>query len=110
MGSAGVSSNGGLSNGVTGSKGEVNSFFFFQLPPVLQISLGHSDWIRGVARGERGRGEGGGQAQRRHSQREEKTSADEEQSEGRGGGGGGDLRAADRLPGQQAVAFRGGQC
>ena len=27
MGSAGVSSNGGLSNGVTGSKGEVNSFF-----------------------------------------------------------------------------------
>ena len=28
MGSAGVSSNGGLSNGVTGSKGEVISFFF----------------------------------------------------------------------------------
>ena len=29
MGSAGVSSNGGLSNGVTGSKGEVNFFFSF---------------------------------------------------------------------------------
>ena len=105
MGSAGVSSNGGLSNGVTGTKGEVIILGVFAATKSQNTCPGYFDWVRSVEGGKRGRGEGGGEAQRGHTERQKETSEDEEQPQGWGGGGGGDFRAADRLLGQQAVAF-----
>ena len=54
MGSAGVSSNGGLSNGVTGSKGEVNFFFsnFLLFNKAYQVTLTGYEVLREASGGE----------------------------------------------------------